>query len=225
MTLRAGHQGHADCWNSIGVHGDRSCPELVQHVHCRNCPVYSGAAAKLLDRESPADYIAEWTKYVAAPASVADAERRSVLIFRLGAEWLALPSPAVAEVSERRAIHSVPHRRRGAMLGLVNIRGELLVCMSLVRLLDLDSAPQGPSARRLLYQRMLVLRRDDARIVCAVDEVHGLHSFQSRTLNSLPATVAKGAATHASGVLEWQGKSVGVLDDGLLFTTFQRSLG
>ena len=34
-----------DCWNRIGVRGDRSCPELKQYVHCRNCPVYSAGAA------------------------------------------------------------------------------------------------------------------------------------------------------------------------------------
>ena len=32
------------CWRRIGVAGDRTCPELAQHVHCRNCPVYAGAA-------------------------------------------------------------------------------------------------------------------------------------------------------------------------------------
>jgi len=35
------------CWRRIGVSGDRSCPELAQHVHCRNCPVYAGAAQRL----------------------------------------------------------------------------------------------------------------------------------------------------------------------------------
>ncbi len=34
-----------DCWNRIGVRGDGSCPELKRHIHCRNCPVYSAAAA------------------------------------------------------------------------------------------------------------------------------------------------------------------------------------
>jgi len=32
------------CWTTIGVRGDASCPELKQHVHCRNCPVYSAGA-------------------------------------------------------------------------------------------------------------------------------------------------------------------------------------
>ena len=43
------------CWDRIGVQGDASCPELKQHVHCRNCPVYSAGAMQLLDREMAAD--------------------------------------------------------------------------------------------------------------------------------------------------------------------------
>src|SRR5262245_11267233 len=126
-----------DCWNRIGVQGDQSCPELVQHVHCRNCPVYAQAAVTLLEKESPPDYIAEWTGYVAMPAGKSDPDRRSILIFRIGTEWLGLPSHIVKEVAEHRAVHSVPHRRRGVLTGLVNIRGELLVCISLAHVLGL----------------------------------------------------------------------------------------
>ena len=39
-----------DCWNRIGIHGDKSCPLLAEHIHCRNCSVYSAAATRLLDR-------------------------------------------------------------------------------------------------------------------------------------------------------------------------------
>ncbi len=34
-----------DCWNRIGVRGDRSCPKLAEHIHCRNCPVHAAAAS------------------------------------------------------------------------------------------------------------------------------------------------------------------------------------
>jgi chemotaxis-related protein WspD len=212
------------CWKEIGVQGDRSCPELNVHVHCRNCDIYAGAAARLLEIDSPADYVEEWTGYVAMRSTASESIRRSVLIFRIGTEWLALPSPVVDEVSDLRTVHSVPHRRRDTMLGLVNIRGELLVCMSLGRALGLD-APGGPSGPPgLVQQRMLVLRRNNARAVCAVDEVHGLHSFKVSKLKDVPATVARGAATHTTGVLEWKGRSVGMLDDQLVFAAFQRGL-
>ena len=49
--------GLNDCWNKIGVRGDGSCPELERHAHCRNCPVYSAAAAQLLDAELPAGHL------------------------------------------------------------------------------------------------------------------------------------------------------------------------
>ncbi|NOP35791.1 hypothetical protein, partial [Klebsiella pneumoniae] len=39
-----------DCWNRIGVHGNKQCPLLERHVHCRNCEVYAAAATRLLDR-------------------------------------------------------------------------------------------------------------------------------------------------------------------------------
>jgi chemotaxis-related protein WspD len=215
---------NGDCWNSIGVHGDRTCSELVQHVHCRNCPVYARAAASLLQRISPDGYIAEWTRHAAHPETPAEPDRRSVLIFRVGTEWLALPSPVVIEVSEQRPIRSLPHRRKGTMLGLVSVRGELLVCMSLARALGLAAAAGERRQGHLVHARMLVLRRNEARVVCAVDEVHGLHAFPGQALRDVPATVAKGATTHAKAVLTWQERSVGILDDQSLFQTFQRSL-
>ena len=113
------------CWNSIGVRGDGSCPELERYVHCHNCPVYSQAALELLGGEAPAGYREEWTTHFATPKRAEDGDTQTIVIFRIGAEWLALPVPAVTEVANLRPIHSLPHRRSGVVLGLANIRGEL----------------------------------------------------------------------------------------------------
>jgi chemotaxis-related protein WspD len=214
-----------DCWNTIGVRGDRSCPELKTHVHCRNCSVHAAAAARLLEHEPPEGYIEDWSQYAAKRHSSPDADRRTVLIFRLGQEWLALASPAVNEVTERRVIHSLPHRRRGTLLGLVNIRGELLVCVSLTDALGLSAATTEPASDRLVHDRMLVLRHKGTRVVCAVDEVHGIHHFQTKALKEVPTTVGRAAAAHATSVLPWRERSVGILDEAALFQTLRRSLG
>ena len=50
------------CWNRIGVQGDRSCPRLMEAVHCRNCPVFSAAGQQLFQREAPPEYLDEWTR-------------------------------------------------------------------------------------------------------------------------------------------------------------------
>jgi chemotaxis-related protein WspD len=214
-----------DCWNTIGVRGDRSCAELKTHVHCRNCSVHSAAAARLLEHQAPDGYLEDWTQYAAQRHRPLDPNRQTVLIFRLGQEWLALASPVVKEVTDRRTIHSLPHRRRGTLLGLVNIRGELLVCVSLTHALGLDSSPGVPASDRLVHGRMLVLRHQDTRVVCAVDEVHGIHNFRTMTLKELPTTVGKAATAHTTSVLPWREHSVGVLDEAALFQTLQRSLG
>ena len=114
-----------DCWNKIGVMGDSSCGELAQVVHCRNCPVYSAAGARLLDRPLPADYRREWTEHFSRAKAPATQGKISAVIFRIGQEWLALPTRVFQEITERRVIHSLPHRRNGIVLGLINIRGRI----------------------------------------------------------------------------------------------------
>ncbi len=213
------------CWNSIGVHGDGSCPELERYIHCRNCPVYSQAAIELLGGEVPAGYRAQWTTHFATPKRVEDGDTQTIVIFRIGAEWLALPVPVVTEVASLRPIHSLPHRRSGVVLGLANVRGELLVCVSLGRVLGLDqSAADSLETRRGAHRRLLVIRRDEVRSVCPVDEVHGIHRIPSRELQEVPATVAKATATYSKAMVPWNGHSVGLLDDQLLCYTLQRSL-
>jgi chemotaxis-related protein WspD len=216
----------ASCWNTIGVRGDRSCPELDVHVHCRNCPVYSGAAAALLDRPAPAEFTIDRTRHFEAPKAVDERETQSVVIFRIGREWFALPTPVIAEVAERRVIHSLPHRRAGIVLGVVNVRGELLVCVSLGRLLGLESPGESiPDVHRTGHERFLVVRGDGVRVVLPVDEVSGVQRFHARALKEVPTTVSKAATAHSRAVLSWSGHVVGLLDDHLLFRTLHRSVG
>jgi chemotaxis-related protein WspD len=219
------HAGIYDCWNRIGVRGDGSCPELKQYVHCHNCPVYSAGAAELLDADAPASYVADRTAHFARPAQGVEGETRSVVIFRVASEWLALPTSVVIEVANLLPIHSLPHRPNGIVLGLASVRGELLVCVSLGQVVGAEPlAAVGHERRGTAYRRLLVIRQDTVRVVCPVDEVHGIHRFHPRELKDVPATVAKATITYSTALLPWQGHSVGTLDDQLLFYTLKRSL-
>ena len=210
-----------DCWNRIGVRGDSSCPELKQHVHCHNCPVYAAAALTILDNVPSPDYTANWTTHVAQPERADARETASTVIFRIGVEWLALPTPVIREIANTRRIHSLPHRRSGMVLGVANVHGELLVCVSLGRVLGLtDSTDSKRQTSRSV--RLLVIRRDDMRAVCPVDEVSGIHHIDPGELKDPPSTVAR-ATAYSRKVLTWQQRSVGLLDDQLLFYTLKRS--
>jgi chemotaxis-related protein WspD len=212
-----------DCWNRIGVYGDGSCKELPAAVHCRNCPVYSAAGARLLDREPPRDYKRYWTEYYSRERKRPAPGRMSAVIFRLGAEWLALSTRAFQEVTERRKVHSLPHRRNGIVLGVTNVRGELLVCISLARLLGLEHTSRFAASVEPC-KRLVVAEWQGSLVTFPVNEVHGVHRFQAQDLQEVPATVARANPALTRAMLTWNNLKVGCLDEESLFSTINRSL-
>ncbi len=209
-----------DCWNRIGIHGDKSCPLLVEHIHCRNCAVYSAAATRLLDR-----YALQQEDRHPAAAAQADDEvvTRSLLMFRLGEEWLGIATRCLVEVAPLQPIHSLPHQRSRALLGVANVRGALVACLSLVELLGLDTTASGPSGGRIM-PRMLIIAAQDGPVVVPVDEVDGIHAIDERTLNTASASGTQASARFTQGVLQFKGRSLRWLDEAQLLSAVTRSL-
>ncbi len=210
-----------DCWNRIGIRGDKSCERLSEHVHCRNCPVYAGAAKRILDRlppQSGAEAVA------AGRDDAAQARLSSLLVFRLGGEWLGLPTRALDEVTPTRAILPLPHRRDPAVLGVTNMRGTLTVCVSLGRLLGLDGATVDSGRERPAAARMLLFGGAGRAVVLPVDEVEGIHGADLQALLPLPATVEGASLKYSRGMVRCGQRSIGVLDETLLMQALERSL-
>lgn len=205
------------CWKRIGIEGDRSCPELARHSHCRNCPVFSLAAGRLLDRDLPETVGDGLPTQVGSPAGEAKAEMESVIIFRVGSEWFALPAQVLDEVVELRPIHSLPHRRHPALLGIVNVRGELVICLSIAQLLIGSSDNTAAS-------RLVVIRDAGGRLAFPVDEVQHTHHHSLRDLERAPETVARSASRFTRGLLSWRGRRVGRLDERLVLDALSRCL-
>lgn len=212
-----------DCWNVIGVQGDGSCPELVSWIHCRNCPVYRDAAARLLDRPLSEQDLQDATLRVAAVPPIIEQGTRSVVIFRLAEEWFSLPTTRFQEVAEPRAIHVVPHRTGGVVLGIVNIRGELLLCVSLARLLGVASAATAQQ-RAADGGRLLVIHDEQGRLAFLADEIAGVQHFSPHELRPAPAIVAKGTTSYTTAVLTWNETTVGCLDDELILYSVRREV-
>ncbi|MES2538929.1 MAG: chemotaxis protein CheW [Pseudomonadota bacterium] len=214
-----------DCWNRIGVRGDGSCPELRQHLHCRNCPAYATAAAILLDRMAPADEPDAVHVSAARTGQLQDADAESLLIFRVGEEWLGLRTALLREIAEARTIHSLPHQRNAAVLGVANVRGALTLCVSLATMLGLDEAAEGRAEHEHVFSsRMLVADHMGHVAVFPVAEVHGIQRFPAAALKAVPVTVAGAAATYTQSIVNWRDRTVGVLDGELLFYALNRSL-
>ncbi|MDZ7969617.1 MAG: chemotaxis protein CheW [Nostoc sp. DedSLP03] len=224
------------CWNFIGIEGDRSCPQLATYTHCRNCPVYSTAGRYLLERSISEDYRHQWTELLAKSRTDENSQishtltttQITVVIFRLQREWLALSAQIFKEISPASVVHTIPHRSNQILRGLVSIRGELLLCISLSDLLNLETAEtavQTPSS--VVYSRMVVLEKADKTWVFGVDELYGVHRFHRDELQDPPKSLTQ---TYTKGLFHWQPsgsqmeRSVSYLDDELLFTTLARKV-
>jgi chemotaxis-related protein WspD len=222
-----------DCWNTIGVSGDRSCPELDKHTHCRNCPVFAGAARSFFERHAPEGYLAEWSRWLAASTGnglrgdiregdgehfPAQDEAHSVLIFRLGEEWLAFPTKTVAEVTLPRPVHRIPHRSNAILTGIVNLQGQNQLSVSLHGLLG-AAALSTPSTS----PRLVVLRDNDRAEIWAftADEVVGVRRVPRSQWRSVPSTLINPAVGFSQAVLSVDGRTVGLLDDQRVFTALR----
>jgi chemotaxis-related protein WspD len=195
--------------------------------------VFATAARTFFDRPAPAGYLENWAKWLATSAGrdarggeldenqervVSSDEGASVLIFRLGEEWLALRTEAVAQVTEPRPVHHVPGRSNDLLLGLVSLEGQAQLCVSLHSLLGITSTADA--------QRLIVLR-DRGRAeswAFAADEVRGVHRVPRSLWRSPPTTLGNPAVGFTEAVLSWRDRSVGLLDEQRVLATL-RSLG
>ncbi|WP_433767365.1 chemotaxis protein CheW [Pseudomonas putida] len=218
-VTREDAQAIDDCWNRIGIHGDKSCPLLVEHIHCRNCAVYSAAATRLLDR-----YALQQEDRAQVSGAVEDeVKTRSLLMFRLGEEWLGLATRSLVEVSPQQAIHSLPHQRSRALLGVANVRGALVACLSLSELLGLESVAGVAGGARVM-PRMLIIAAHGGPVVVPVDEVDGIHAIDERILDAASRSGTQANAKYTRGVLQFKGRSLRWLDEEQLLSAVTRSL-
>ena len=199
------------CWKGIGVWGDQSCPTLREAVHCRNCPVFAAAGQRLFEHETPPGYAQQWAQQLAIPEEKADADLVSVLVFRVGAEWLALDIRLAIEVVAPRTIHRVPHRTNQLFLGLVNIRGELQLCASLRELLGVAPREGCADGRDVSPARLLVAEFRGSRWVFPVEEVDAVHRVRSSALEPVPSTVTRSARFFSEAVFTLDQRRVGLL--------------
>jgi chemotaxis-related protein WspD len=146
------------------------------------------------------------------------------MIFRLGNEWLAVPVQLLQEITQACVIQKLPHRSNELFMGLVNIRGEILLCVSLNHLLNLELMVEGTAAKVPTSKRMMVIADGENRWVFPVDEVCGVYRFQLDELEKTPVVISKASAAYTQGVINWQGQKVNYLDFDLLFYTLSRRI-
>ena len=171
--------------------------------------------ARATDRPLDAADLDSATEHYAKRREAEDTRLESLVVFRLGGEWLGLPTSLLDRVADVPAVHTLPHRRSGATAGLVNVGGDLVVHVSLAGLLGIAAAPASDvagDARRRVVQRLLVLTDVRGKLATTVDEVLGIHHHDDTLLRPVPPTLARAASSYTRAMLIVDGHMVGCLD-------------
>jgi len=213
-----------DCWNRIGVVGDQSCEKLEQYVHCRNCDVYAAAAQRNLQRLVGDDYKKDWATHFRQAATDTQALDASCLVFRVGREWLSLPTKLFVSVAPQAKPHRLPHRATRGLVGIVNVGGTLHPCMSLAALLGIDESEGEAATHRHTFARVLLIRWEDQSYALPVADLHGIMRYASATVQAPAATINKGLSRFLSGVVSHQDMHIGMLDAALIGYQLARTL-
>ena len=204
------------CWKRIGVHGDRSCAELERHVHCRNCPTYSQAAQRTMQLPVEPAYRAFWAERLRQPQDERTAGDLTAMVFRIGAEWLALPTSMVLSVAPLARAHRLPHRNHAGLLGIVNAAGRLVPAIALAPLLGIDEGAAPDITGRHVFPRLLVVRAAGYSCALPVAELHGIVRYAPSQLAQAAASVERPRPRHLTGVLAAGAMQVGVLDGDIV---------
>jgi len=212
----------AKCWKEIGVWGLSTCEKLDKYIHCRHCPEYSKAGRQLLNRPIEKKSISEWTKQFSKEKTETQDITLSVVIFRIENEWLAIRTEYFQEIQEWRQSHSIPFRTNRVFKGIVNINGELLLCISASELIGVGN--KGVNIVDLAKKRLIILKNENLRYVIEADEFIGVISISQEELQKTPSTISKSPKSLSVRLFSFKNLQIGLLDQDKLFNTIEEEL-
>jgi len=121
------------------------------------------------------------------------------------------------EVSAPFMVHSVPRRTNDLFLGMVNIRGEIMLAASLTNLLGLKKAKTAVASHTGVG-RMAVAGAPEGKWVFPIDEIYGIYLFNRDDVKPAPVVITNADHSYACGVFQWQSRSVALLDPDRIFS-------
>ncbi|MBP7232927.1 MAG: chemotaxis protein CheW [Syntrophaceae bacterium] len=212
------------CWRAKGNFGDGSCRELLHLIHCCYCPVYIRASREILDRDLPTGYPEDRAVFMARQKQKVNLGTISIMAFRLQEERFALKTTFFQETLENLPVHMIPLKTNRVFRGVVNVNGDLLLCISASELLDLTVQAEGKPTGNNTFERMVVVSREGNRFVFAVNEIFGVERIAPEDIRETPATLSRSARALTRGIFTLKGHNVGLLDEDQFFPAMLRSL-
>jgi len=202
--------------------------ERRQHAEEELHVAVESALLTLLRRPVDAETLRLNGALAAARLDRSATQSRTVIVFRLGNELLALPAATMRRADERAAVRPIPHRRAGHLRGLCAVRGEIALAIDLRVVLEMSPSDRLSTTSSADHSRTLVLGDAGRPWAVEVDQLLGVHSVDRDAQRAPPATAATGPSAFVEALFDLQfageSRSVSILDADRLFPAMERGL-
>lgn len=136
-----------------------------------------------------------------------ESQRSSLLLFRLGEEWYAVGVADVREIFQEYELTALPGVP-DYILGVVNVRGEILSVTDPARLMRLGSVDQsGP-----IQPPAVVVMHDDIVTAVVVDEIGDIADVPTDALEPAISTIDRAQAEFIAGSVHVGELMVGIIN-------------
>ncbi len=135
-------------------------------------------------------------------------EMTSLLLFRLGEEWYAVPIPGVREIVNDIVLTPIP-RVPEFIRGVMNVRGEIVSVTDIAALMRIASA--GPRDVRELPSA-IIARTERCVSALAVDEIGDILDVPRASVEPPLATLERSQIEFISGSVYVDGRLIGIVN-------------
>jgi chemotaxis-related protein WspD len=124
-----------------------------------------------------------------------------------------------------RFIHYVPSRTNEFFHGIINVNGELLMCISLAKFLNLPAvASEVQENNSKIFKNLLIIFNKNNRYAFPIDEFFGVTSLSNDEMTEPPLTVAKAENTITDSMVNYKSKTIAIINETKLFTVINKKV-
>lgn len=144
----------------------------------------------LLDRKADPKYLQTWADLIGKKPLQEPASSGSQLVFNLGGKWFGLAISFIKEIAPKTIIHKIPHRCHSACFGLINLKGNLIPCLSLEKLLQMPE--EGEIDEPDIF-RFVCFQKENDSWAFPVHRIAGIYPLnQDLLMQNEPVILLKG---------------------------------
>jgi chemotaxis-related protein WspD len=187
---------------------------------------HASAILRLLDKPIGPEELDAGVALAARPLDPRHGQSVRLLVFRIGEESAALPAQQLRRVTPLARPSPIPHRSSLVLRGICNIRGEIVLCADLHRLLGLPARVEAAASQAAAadQRRMIVVGPADNSWAFEVDALLGVENVNPASFRAPPVTVEYALGDFTMGVTEIGGRCVTILDGERLLAGFKAGL-